>query len=111
MAQATVYRVQPEGAELHGVCSVASNEESIDGVFVFHYLEALASSVPDWALWPDETVEVATIICDDEDLYDPGDYEGDALFKGRGEIVRRRAYTFRALCDRCERLNRLYALP
>jgi hypothetical protein len=80
-----VWRVHPQGSELHSANSETSNGDSIPGVFVFKNLNELAAS--DWM--NEKNVELAKIKADDRDLFDTSDVEGCGLKRGRGQIVAR----------------------
>lgn len=79
-----VFRIQPQGADLHGVETETSNGEPAGGVHVFSTLAEVAGCFS----WLNEKkVELATIECATKDLRANGDFEGDLLIKGRGKIV------------------------
>jgi hypothetical protein len=85
----TVYRIQPQGADLHGVETETSNGKDAGGVHVFETIPEVYACRE----WRNERgVELAEIECDADDLCDNGDYEGALLPKGRGRIVRRRRF-------------------
>ena len=81
-----VYRIQPIGAELHGIRTTTSNEDLANGVHVFDTLSSVAAC-RGWCTEKD--VELVTIECDARDLLDNEDYEGSLLIRGRGVIVNR----------------------
>ncbi len=84
-----VYRIQPQGAELHGIETTTSNDEPAGGVHVFESL-AEVQACRQWM--PEKRVELVTIACEARDLRRNGDYEGALLIAGRGEIVRRQEF-------------------
>ena len=86
---ATVYRIQPRGAELHGVETESSDGTPAGGVHVFGSLGEVAAC-REWLT--EAGVELAEIECDARDLRPNGDYEGITLRAGRGRIVRRRLF-------------------
>lgn len=86
---ATVYRVQPIGADLHGVETETSNGNPAGGVHVFASIGELVAC-EGWLTR--YGIELAEIECERSDLRPTGDYEGDTLKKGRGRIVRRRSF-------------------
>jgi len=81
----TVYRIQPQGANLHGQQSETSNGEVIGGVFVFDNLNELAAI--DWMNEPD--VELVEIRIEPGDTFRTFDQEGTGLRQGRGQVVGR----------------------
>lgn len=84
-----VYRIQPQGADLHGVDTETSNGESAGGVHVFGSVSEIAACYG----WITElNVEVATIECNEDDVSANGDYEGDLLLSGRGRIIERKPF-------------------
>lgn len=84
-----VYRVQPEGADLHAVETETSNGNPAGGVHVFAEFGNLTATLG----WLKRTgIELAEIECERRDLRDSGDYEGHTLVAGRGRIVRRRHF-------------------
>ena len=90
----TAYRVQPQGALLHGSDSEphrseTSNGELAQGVHVFGSAPELYA-VRDW--YPMENVEVVEIECAPRDLVENGDYEGELLKAGRGKIIDRKKF-------------------
>jgi len=91
-----VYRIHPQGAPLHAVKSITSNDEVLNGVFVFE-------SLPEaWGCreWDQRTrkVELAEIICKPSDLRQVGDYEGVLLLARRGRIVKRWPFATQRRC-------------
>lgn len=81
-----VYRIQPQGADLHGIETETSNGESAGGVHVFESL----SEVSACRFWVNESgVELAEIECSEKDIRENSDYEGSLLLKGRGKIIKR----------------------
>ena len=94
---ATVYRIQPQGAELHGIETETSNGDPAGGAHVFESLPEVYGC-RSWCT--ESNVELATIECGPRDLRRNGDYEGALLLKGRGRIVTRQPFTdTRALAD------------
>jgi len=87
--KAIVYRVQPAGAKLHGKRSRTSGDEFVNGVFVFSGFGSIGlGDFP--SLW--RNVELVKIVCDEKDLWDPGDVQGYVLRRGKGKIVERIAF-------------------
>jgi hypothetical protein len=85
----TAYRIQPQGASLHGIETEASDGSPAGGVHVFRSLPEVAAC-REWLT--EEGVELATIECGAADLREHGDYEGATLLAGRGRIVERRPF-------------------
>lgn len=84
-----VYRIQPQGAELHGIETETSNGNPAGGVHVFESIAELQACRE----WLEEArVELVTIACRESDLRANGDYEGVTLRRGRGEIVKRQRF-------------------
>lgn len=84
-----VYRIQPQGAELHGIETESSDGTPAGGVHVFRTLPEVVAC-GGW--YPEDNVELVTIECEPADLRSNGDYEGDLLRKGRGRIVHRQPF-------------------
>lgn len=84
-----VYRIQPQGAELHGVETETSNGDLAGGVHVFESLPEVYAC-REWL--NEKSVELVEVDCDEYDLSPNGDYEGALLAKGCGTIVSRRAF-------------------
>jgi len=78
-----VWRVQPVGSDLHGQQSTTSNDDTIDGVFVFDNLNELTAI--DWM--NEKNVELVKIAIDDGDTFTTSDQEGIGLKSGRGKVV------------------------
>jgi hypothetical protein len=89
MATYHVYRIQPQGAELHGIETETSNGELAGGVHVFESIAEI-QACREWLT--EKKVELVTIACQESDLRQNGDYEGTLLLKGRGEIVKRQKF-------------------
>lgn len=85
----TVYRIQPQGAVLHGIETEASDGSMAGGVHVFGSLGELVAC-GEW--YPESRVELVEIECQARDLRQHGDYEGVTLVAGRGQITRRRTF-------------------
>lgn len=85
----TVYRIQPQGAELHGIETESSNGDPAGGVHVF---ESIAEVVAARGWMREDNVELAEIEVSASDLRRNGDYEGATLKAGRGTIVRTRRF-------------------
>jgi len=88
------YRVQPQGAALHGPDSEphrseTSNGELAQGVHVFGSAPELYA-VRGW--YPMQSVEVVEIECAPGDLVENGDFEGELLKAGRGRIINRKKF-------------------
>lgn len=86
----TVYRIQPQGADLHGIETETSNGEMAGGVHVFESIPEIAGC-SEWMT--QRKVEIATIECEARDLKRNGDYEGALLVAGRGKIVARKKFS------------------
>lgn len=84
-----VYRIQPQGAELHGIETETSNGEPAGGVHVFESLPEVYAC-REWL--NEKKVELVEIECEASDLRRNADYEGALLLKGRGKIVNRRKF-------------------
>lgn len=93
----TVYRIQPQGAKLHGIETRDSNDALCGGVHVFESLGEVYTCFE----WRDEPkVELVTIACQPEDVRPNGDCQGALLLRGRGRIVTRRKFrSVRAVAD------------
>lgn len=85
----TTYRIQPIGAELHGIETETSAGNPAGGVHVF---EGIGQVVACGEWYPQSGIELAEIDCEPGDLIPTGDYEGATLRTGRGRIVRRRIF-------------------
>ncbi len=86
-----VYRIQPAGAELHGVQTETSNGTLANGVHVFETWAELAAAVSGWGYGPG-AVEIAAVRCNAGDVIPNGDFEGSLLRRGRGVIVSRKRF-------------------
>lgn len=86
-----VYRIQPQNAELHGVETETSNGNLAGGVHVFRTLEETHAAITGgWR--PMTGIELVSISCEKRDVRSNGDYEGDLLLAGRGQITERKAF-------------------
>lgn len=84
-----VYRIQPQGSELHGIETEASDGSLAGGIHVFGSLPEVYGCI-EWLKQP--RVELLTIECEPRDLKPNGDYEGETLKTGRGEVVERQLF-------------------
>lgn len=88
------YRIQPQGASLHGSKSEphrseTSNGEFAQGVHVFGSAPELYA-VRGW--YPMEKIELVEIECEPGDLVENDDFEGELLRAGKGLIVDRKKF-------------------
>lgn len=84
-----VYRIQPQGADLHGIETETSNGESAGGVHVFTSIPEIIAC-DGWML--ERSVELVTVDCEPRDIRSNDDYEGDLLIAGRGTIISRKKF-------------------